>query len=91
MHAVTASEMRALETAAFRSGTDAGDLMDRAGTGIARRLLDHFPTPGRAVAYLGKGNNASDALVVLEQLRSRGWQIAIRSVHSGTDRSTLPA
>ena len=57
MHAVTASEMRALEEAAFRSGTEAGDLMDRAGIGIARRLLDHFPTPGRAVAYLGKGNN----------------------------------
>ncbi|MCH7228288.1 NAD(P)H-hydrate dehydratase [Haloferula sp. A504] len=89
MHAVTASEMRALEEAAFRSGTDAGDLMDRAGTGIARRLLDHFPTPGRAVAYLGKGNNAGDALVVLEALRHRGWEVAIRSVHSSTDRSTL--
>lgn len=89
MHAVTVSEMRALEEAAFRSGTDAGDLMDRAGIGIAQRLLDHFSTPGRAVAYLGKGNNAGDALVVLEQLRAHGWQIAIRTAHSGTDCSTL--
>lgn len=89
MHAVTASEMRALEEAAFRSGTEAGDLMDRAGIGIARRLLDHFPNPGRAVAYLGKGNNAGDALVVLEQLRDRGWPVAIRSAHSGTEVSTL--
>lgn len=89
MHAVTAAEMRALEDAAFRAGTDAGELMDRAGAGIAARLLDHYPRPGRAIAYLGKGNNAGDALVVLEHLGRHGWQVAIRSVHSGTDCSTL--
>lgn len=89
MSPVTVAEMRALEDAAFRTGTDPGELMDRAGRGIARRLLDHFPTPGRAVAYLGKGNNAGDALVVLEELRRHGWRIALRVAHPATECSTL--
>ncbi len=89
MHAVTVSQMRALEEEAFRAGTEAGELMDRAGAGIAARLLDHFPRPGRAVAFLGKGNNAGDALVVLDHLRQHGWRIAVRAVHPETERSTL--
>ncbi|MBB5350381.1 NAD(P)H-hydrate epimerase [Haloferula luteola] len=78
---VTAQEMRALEARAFSSGVDPGALMDRAGIGIARHLLAHFPTPGHAVAYLGKGNNAGDAIVVLEQLFAHGWSIDFRASH----------
>ena len=89
MSAVTAGEMRELEEAAFRSGVDAGLLMDAAGRGIADRLRQHFPRPGTAVAYLGKGNNAGDALVVLESLREAGWAVALRASHPPQEWSTL--
>lgn len=86
---VTADEMRALEASAFSCGVDAGNLMDKAGAGIARRLLDHFPHPGRAVAFVGKGNNGGDAVVVLEHLRDHGWKIALRFSHPAHEWSVL--
>ena len=61
MISVTAGEMRRIEETAFGRGVDPGELMDLAGAGIARRLLDHFPTPGRAIGYVGKGNNGGDS------------------------------
>ena len=81
--------MRTIEEAAFKRGVDPGELMDRAGEGIAARLLDHFPQPGTAIAYLGKGNNAGDALVALEILHRAGWQIALRCSHPEIDWTTL--
>lgn len=86
---VTADEMRALETSAFSSGVAPGDLMDRAAAGIAARLLDYFPQPGRAVAFIGKGNNGGDAVVVLEHLRARGWAVALRASHPEVQWSVL--
>lgn len=78
---VTAAEMRSLEEASFRRGVSAEALMDLAGLGIARRLIDHFPSPGQAIAYIGKGNNGGDALVALRHLRAAGWQVAIRAAY----------
>ncbi len=75
---VTAAAMRSLEESAFLQGVSAESLMDLAGAGIARRLIGHFPQPGLAVAYVGKGNNGGDALVALRHLRDAGWRIAIR-------------
>ncbi|MEP4078142.1 NAD(P)H-hydrate dehydratase [Haloferula sp.] len=89
MSCVGADEMRAIEQTAFDRGVDPGELMDRAGEGIAARLIHHFPDPGTAVAYLGKGNNSGDALVALDLLRRTGWQIAVRASHPETEWSTL--
>ena len=61
---VTASEMKQIERAAFDDGIDAEILMDQAGEGIANAVLEQEPQPGLCVAYLGKGNNAGDAIVV---------------------------
>lgn len=91
MSTVTADEMRELENAAFERGVDPGELMDRAAAGIARRLLNHFPAPGTAVAYIGKGNNGGDALVALEHLRAAGWEIAVRASHAIDELGELPA
>ena len=89
MSHVGAQEMRAIEAAAFKRGVDPGDLMDRAGEGIAARLLSHFPRPGTAVAYLGKGNNAGDALVAISILRQAGWKVALRSAFPECEWTTL--
>lgn len=90
MSAVTAGEMRELEAAAFRRGAEAGTLMDLAGAGIARRLLDHFPRPGTAIAFIGKGNNGGDALVVLDHLRHAGWQVGLRCACPAHQAGVLP-
>ena len=56
-------EMKAVEKTAFADGIEAESLMDRAGEGIADAILELEPRPGVCVAYLGKGNNAGDAIV----------------------------
>lgn len=89
MSAVSAAQMRALEEAAFRGGLEAGTLMDQAGAGIAARLIAHFPRPGTAVAFIGKGNNGGDALVALDHLRAAGWTIGLRAAHPEGEWSTL--
>lgn len=86
---VTAAGMRSLEDSSFRRGVSAESLMDLAGLGIARRLIDHFPSPGRAIAYVGKGNNGGDALVALRHLRDAGWKIAIRAAFPELEWSVL--
>jgi hydroxyethylthiazole kinase-like uncharacterized protein yjeF len=90
MSFVTGAAMRSLEDAAFRRGVSAESLMDLAGEGIACRLIDHFPRPGRAIAYIGKGNNGGDALVALRHLREAGWQVEVRAAYPEVEWGTLP-
>ncbi|WP_367871166.1 NAD(P)H-hydrate dehydratase [Luteolibacter sp. Populi] len=90
MSFVTGAAMRSLEEAAFRRGVTAEHLMDLAGEGITRRLAGQFPLPGTAVAYVGKGNNGGDALVVLRHLRDLGWKIALRAAYPEADWGELP-
>ncbi len=87
---ITGAAMRSLEESAFRRGVSAESLMDFAGEGIARRLLDLFPSPGRVIGFVGKGNNGGDALVALRHLREAGWAIAVRTAFPETEWSVLP-
>jgi ADP-dependent NAD(P)H-hydrate dehydratase / NAD(P)H-hydrate epimerase len=86
---VTAAGMRSLEDSSFRRGVSAESLMDLAGSGIARRLMGHFPLPGRVIAYVGKGNNGGDALVALRHLRDAGWKISVRGAYPEIEWSVL--
>ena len=70
--------MQQLEAAAFARGVQAYDLMEEAGKGIAEVIRQFFPDAGLAILYLGKGNNAGDALVAARELEKHGWQIAAR-------------
>src|SRR6478609_9478077 len=87
---LTADEMKQVERAAFDAGIDAEMLMDDAGEGIAEVVLRHHPRPGLCVAYLGKGNNAGDAIVAGTLLAKAGWEIWVRQLVSGTDLQPLP-
>lgn len=89
MSAVTAKQMRQIETDAFRRGIDAGDLMDQAGAGLAAWILNHFPEPGRAIAFIGKGNNGGDTLVVIDHLHRAGWQVSLRTSHPASEWTAL--
>lgn len=90
MSAITCSEMRALEEAAFAAGATAEDLMDRAGTAIGRAIARHHPRAGTAVAFIGKGNNGGDALVALSVLADLGWRIQVRSAGEKIELGVLP-
>ena len=77
---LTSAEMQALERRAFAEGVSAEGLMDAAGAGMARFRLDRQLVPGVCIAYLGKGNNAGDAIVVAHWLEAAGWAIQLRLV-----------
>jgi ADP-dependent NAD(P)H-hydrate dehydratase / NAD(P)H-hydrate epimerase len=68
----TAEEMRALdEWAIAERGVPSLELMERAGTGVARVVADLKPTgPVRVVC--GKGNNGGDGLVAVRKLGELG-------------------
>jgi len=75
---VTCGEMREIEEAAFARGVQASELMNQAGLGIAEVIQQFHPKPGVLGLYLGKGNNAGDALVAAKHLFHQGWRVWAR-------------
>ena len=49
MGSLTCADMRQLEEVAFRQGATAEDLMQKAGTGIARAVLRRYPKSGESL------------------------------------------
>lgn len=90
MGLITCQGMRDLEEAAFRQGVSAEALMDIAGRRLGEALKRFYPTPGTAVAYLGRGNNSGDALVALRVLLEAGWKIAARCPYAPPELGVLP-
>ena len=90
---VTAQEMYDLEESVFASGIPAESLMDEAGRKVAREILRRFhrPTGGRAIAFVGKGNNGADAMVALRHLHEAGWSVALRCATPPDTFQGLPA
>ena len=89
MGAVTAEEMRRIEEVAFRGGATPAGLMETAGRRIGLAMRRFFPIPGTAVAYLGKGHNAGDALIALRELRAAGWRIKVRAAFPAVEWAAL--
>jgi NAD(P)H-hydrate epimerase len=83
--------MREAEQAAFERGVTAAHLMDEAGLGIAKVIQQFFPDPAHAVLYLGKGNNAGDALVAAKHLADAGWTLHARPAFPVEQFKELPA
>jgi len=72
---VTCRQMQEGEAAALARGITAAGLMEEAGRGIAVVVRQFEPMPGTLVLYLGKGNNAGDALVAARELQKDGWRV----------------
>jgi len=90
MAAVSVAQMRALEAAAIQQGWTEEALMDLAGERLGKSLAEHFPKPGNAIGYLGKGHNAGDTLIALRILRDRyGWKIHTREAYAHKDLAPL--
>lgn len=82
MAAVSVVEMRGIERRAMDSGMAEGELMARAGEALGNALGQAFPEVGTAVAFIGKGHNAGDALIALSVLgESFGWRVAVRAAY----------
>ncbi len=80
MRAVTVEKMRAIEKAAMDAGITESDLMERAGRSLGLAIGRQFPEKQAAVAYIGKGHNAGDALIALRVLKDEfGWEIGVRA------------
>lgn len=90
MASLTCQQMRELEDQAFKRGATPEDLMEKAGRGMARKMIHRYPQPGHAIACIGTGNNGGDALVVLRYLAEAGWDISIRFLHPRSKLSALP-
>lgn len=90
MKAVTVAEMRALEEKAMSAGISEAELMQRAGDALGQALGRAFPEPGTAVAYVGKGHNAGDALIALRVLRDTfGWDVSVRAAFPAVEWAGL--
>lgn len=89
----TATQMRAVEAAAFAAGATAGELMERAGRGAVEAILAHWPDlarrPGRAVVLCGPGSNGGDGYVVACLLAGKGWSVKVRRL--GASEGLPPA
>lgn len=72
----SAAEMAAFDRATIDRGISSLELMERAGTAIAGRILLDYPTAKRCVVLCGPGNNGGDGLVLARVLRAHG-----RTVH----------
>ena len=88
---VSCSQMAECERRAFERGVSAADLMEEAGRGIASVVRQFFPRPGVLGLFLGKGNNAGDALVAARELARDGWEIRARLAFPVADFKPLPA
>lgn len=87
---LTSKEVQELEKRAFAEGVSQEALMDSAGLGIGRKIAQLEPVPGTCLVYLGRGNNAGDAIVAASGLERLGWSIRARLVGSPEDFDFLP-
>jgi hydroxyethylthiazole kinase-like uncharacterized protein yjeF len=92
MSAATTADTLRIEAAAKANGWSEERLVNLAGERLGRAIGRHFPHPGTAIGYLGKGHNAADTLVALHMLREQFcWKIAARSAYpiAAWDKLTL--
>lgn len=87
---VTCRQMQQCEEAAFARGVSAAALMEEAGRGIADVVRQFAPRAGSLVLYLGKGNNAGDALVAARELAGVGWRLYARLSGEPATMKELP-
>ncbi|MEO1857430.1 MAG: NAD(P)H-hydrate dehydratase [Rubritalea sp.] len=89
MQSVSCESMRDLENTVFAIGHTPEALMQQAGERMAQSILRYFPHYSRATAYLGKGHNAGDALVIARHLQYAGWELQLRCPYSLNELSPL--
>lgn len=82
---LTVSAMAAADRYAMSQGRTGGVLMDAAGAGLARAVIERW-APRRCAVLCGPGNNGGDGWEAAVQLERAGWPV---SVFSMVDRKAL--
>jgi NAD(P)H-hydrate epimerase len=80
MKVVTASEMRKLDEFVIHSiGIPAEILMERAGLGVAEKILNHFSSERykRVLVICGPGNNGGDGMVCARHLWDKNYEVKV--------------
>jgi hydroxyethylthiazole kinase-like uncharacterized protein yjeF len=73
---VTADEIRAAEEAHPGYPGSMAELMERAGTAVARVVAATYPR-GRAAVVCGNGSNGGDGRIAARVLEQEGWQVRV--------------
>lgn len=77
MKVVTVAQMRAIERETDAAGVSYAQMMENAGRGVARAILDRVEVEGRSVVVLvGPGNNGGDGLVAGRYLAQAGARVS---------------
>ncbi|MCC0016331.1 MAG: NAD(P)H-hydrate dehydratase [Rhodobiaceae bacterium] len=74
---LTNDEMARADAAAIAGGTPGRDLMERAGSGVARAALASFPHASRWLVLCGPGNNGGDGFVIARHLKAAGRAVDV--------------
>lgn len=78
MRILTSSAMKIAENIAVEKGSSYSELMERAGKGVADKILNLCDVSDKQVTVLcGKGNNAGDGLVSARYLSEMGAKITV--------------
>lgn len=83
-------DMLGVEAAAIRGGTDADELMERAGEAMAAAMAREYGARSSAWVAVGKGNNGGDGLVVARHLARAGWETRVHLSAGEADLGELP-
>ena len=76
MHILSVTEMQELEQAAAAAGHPYHRMMDLAGKGVARAILERQPVKDhRILVLVGPGNNGGDGLVAARYLAAAGGKV----------------
>lgn len=91
MRLVTVAEMKTIEKEGDARGVSYAEMMERAGTGVARIVHELFNRSAHdtVTALVGIGNNGGDALVALEVLAGLGWRVRAILVRPRPDSDSL--
>ncbi|WMM33386.1 NAD(P)H-hydrate dehydratase [Shouchella clausii] len=78
MRIVTGEEMASIDAITMNKvGLPGAVLMENAGRGIARKLLDHYGRKRRFFIVIGSGNNGGDGFVVARVLKDEGAEVQV--------------
>lgn len=76
MHLLTAEQMQKVDAETIARVVPGIELMERAGRGVAKAISARVER-GKAVIFVGPGNNGGDGLVVARLLAAAGWECSI--------------
>jgi NAD(P)H-hydrate epimerase len=73
---LSVAEMYAMDEASIAAGVIGHELMEAAGTAVAREVMRRWP-PCRVVVLCGPGNNGGDGFVAARHLAEAGWPVRV--------------